>query len=220
MIISIDNLNAGINWWRSRSKSKFPLDFHNADYDKIYKARDRIYEDRAEGDKDPWDLWWEATVDRLGQWKAYRGPIPPNKKSEISKAGTERLPKIAAQYAKLAASPDTEPCIETMCWQDIGNLYALVSEIKPKSPVFASKTCHFLFPKLFIVMDNTATTVSDYELYWRGMQDEWYRLEDKEKAEARNLLTNTIISSGKPLHPKYPLVTKILELCHIGHKPR
>jgi len=32
--------------------------------------------------------------------------------------------------------------------------------------------CHFLFPKLFIVMDNLDTSVFDYEFYWRGMQDE------------------------------------------------
>jgi hypothetical protein len=88
-------------------------------------------------------------------------------------------------------------------------------KVKPGSPVFAGKMCHFLLPKLFIVMDNLATSVFDYEFYWRGMKDEWCRF--KEKADARNLLTDAI-RSDKRLHPLYPFETKIMELSHIGHK--
>ena len=202
MIISLDNLKAGLNWWR---KGHFPADIHNADYYDIYRAR-------SEGTT---QQWWIATVNRLGQWRAYRGPKPPNTKAEITARGVRCLGALAAQYAKFVASSAKEPCIDGLCWEDAAPLYVLVSDIKPGSPVFTGKMCRFLFPKVFIVMDNLATSVFDYEFYWRGMKDEWYRL--KEKAEARNLLIGAI-RSDHPLHPQYPLETKIMELCHIGHK--
>jgi len=100
-------------------------------------------------------------------------------------------------------------------WEVIEALFTIVSNIKPHSPVFASKMCHFLFPKLFIVMDNLATSVIDYEFYWRGMKDEWSRF--KEKDLARNIFANAI-QSDKSIHPLYPFETRIMELCHIGYK--
>jgi len=204
MIVSLDNLKAGLGWWQN---SKFPKDIHNADYYEIYDARHA----------GPTRQWWDATVERLTQWKAYRGPRPPNTKADITARGIDRLGRVAAQYKKLVSRSTVEPCIEDHCWEDVATLYAIVSGIKPGSHVFAGKTCHFLFPKLFTVMDNLATNVFDYEFYWRGMKDEWHRL--KEKVEARNLLTEAIRSrSDRPLHPQFPLGTKIIELCHIGHK--
>ena len=134
---------------------------------------------------------------------------------EIAERGAQRLYAVAAQYAKLAASSVSEPCIEDLCWEDVAPLYAIASEIKPGATVFAGKMCHFLFTKLFIVMDNLATSVFDYEFYWRGMKDEWCRFKDK--GEARNLLADAV-RSDKPLHPLYPLETKIMELSHIGRK--
>lgn len=173
MIISLDNLKSGLQWWR---KGDFPQDIHNADYYDIYGLR-------AEG---PTKQWWSTTVDRLGQWRAYRGPKPPNTKADISARGKRNLADIAKQYAKLISSFGTEPSITDLKWEDVDSLFAMASEIKPGSPVFAGKMCHFLFPKLFIVMDNLATNVFDYEFYWRGMKDEWNRF--TAKADARNLL--------------------------------
>ena len=91
----------------------------------------------------------------------------------------------------------------------------LVAEIKPRSSVFVGKMCHFTFPRLFIVMDNEATSVFDYEFYWRGMKDEWSRF--PAKADARKLLAEAI-KSDKPLHALYPFETKVLELSHVGYK--
>ncbi len=208
MIISLDHLNAGLKWWGKRrgKKTKFPSDIHNADYYDIYDVR-------AAGVT---VQWWDATVNRLGQWRAYRGGKCPITKKEIIRRGIQRLSEVAAEYAKLVTSSTTEPCITDVCWEDVDSLFAIASGIRRgKAPVFASKMCHFLFPKLFIVMDNQATSIFDYEFYWRGMKDEWCRFKDK--AEASNLLRNAIRSS-KPLHPLYPLETKIMELSHIGHK--
>lgn len=110
-----------------------------------------------------------------------------------------------------------EPSIARSSWEDVAIFFALAQSIKPKSPVFAGKMCHFVFPQLFIIMDNLATAAFDYEFYWRGMRDEWQRF--PEKAEAREQLRQAI-NSNKPLHPQYPLETKIMELCHIGYKHR
>jgi hypothetical protein len=202
MIISLDNLKTGLKWWR---KGAWPRDIHNADYYDIYGVR-------AAGIT---EQWWTTTVDRLSQWRAYRGPNPPNTKAEITRRGLQRLGAIADQYTELVSKSPTEPRIADQCWEEVAPLYALASKIKPGSHVFAGKLCHFLFPKLFMVMDNLATDVFDYEFYWRGMKGEWCRFKDK--AQTRNLLTDAI-RSNRPLHPLYPLETKIIELSHIGYK--
>jgi hypothetical protein len=204
MIISLDNLKAGLKWWR---KGKFPQDIHNAEYYDIYGKRQA----------GPTDKWWGVTVVRLGRWRAYRGPRRPNTKADISELGKRRLAEVAGQYARLITITGVEPSIADLCWEDAAPLFAIASEIKPASPVFAAKMCHFLFPRLFVVMDNLATSVFEYEFYWRGMKDEWNRFEGK--ADARNLLSEAI-KSDKPLHPLYPLETKIMELSHIGYKHR
>jgi hypothetical protein len=202
MIISIDNLRAGLHWWQEGAWSK---DILNAEYYAIYDAR-------AKGIT---ELWWTATVDRLGQWRAYRGPTPPNTRAAITARGASCLSEIGTYYAGLLKASAIEPGIADLCWEDVAPLFALVSGIKPKSPVFAGKMCHFVFPRVFIVMDNLATSVFDYEFYWRGMRDEWRRF--KERAEATKLLTEAI-KSDKPLHTFCPFETKIMEVCHIGYK--
>lgn len=202
MVIGLDNLKGGLEWWR---KGRWPQDIHNADY---YD----IYERRSAG---PTREWWAATVNRLSQWRAYRGPAAPNTKNEIHSRGSQRLSLIGQHYAKLIACSRAEPFISDLSWEDVASLFAVVSEIKPHSPVFAGKMCHFMFPMLFIVMDNLATGIFDYEFYWRGMKDEWSRFPSK--ADARNLLAEAI-KSVKPLHPLYPFETKIMELTHIGYK--
>ena len=202
MIISLNNLKAGIKWWQEKGWGE---DFLNAEYYAIYDAKS------AGVTKE----WWDATVNRLGQWKAYRSRTAPNTKAEIHSRGDERLAIIGEEYTKLIACSGAEPSIADRSWEDAASFFAIVSAIKPHSPVFAGKMCHFAFPKLFIVMDNEATSVFDYEFYWRGMKDEWSRF--PEKANAKSLFAEAI-KSEKPLHPLYPFETKILELSHVGYK--
>jgi hypothetical protein len=58
--------------------------------------------------------------------------------------------------------------ITNLLWEDVASLFAPASMIKnARSPVFAGKMCHFMFP-LFVVMDNKATGIFDYEFYWRA----------------------------------------------------
>ncbi len=201
MIQSIDNLKAGIRRWH---ELKFPPDLLNAEYHTMYKSRDAGVTQQ----------WWSSAVDRLGQWRAYRGPSPPNSHYDITQLGLACLPDIAAEYARLAGKSAAEPNITDLSWEDVAPLFALCYGIK-QSFVFASKMCHFVFPKLFIVMDNQLTEPFEYEFYWRGMKDEWGRF--TQKLEAVRVLTDTI-GAGRKLHPLYPWETKIMELSHAGYK--
>jgi hypothetical protein len=124
---------------------------------------------------------------------------------------------LARDYEQIRSKCDDEPSITTLQWEDLDALFLLVAQIKPRSAVFAGKLCHFIFPKVFIVMDNLGTQVLDYEFYWRGMKDEWVRFKEKDKAV--KILRNAI-KSDKPLHVHYPVETKIMELSHIGYKHR
>jgi hypothetical protein len=199
-IVSLDNLRAGLRWW---DENEWGKDILNADYGAIYDVRFAGVTTQ----------WWDATVDRLSIWRALR---PNYTKAEIIARGTGCLSAIFAQYAALSGKSTTEPSIVDLCWEDVAPLFALASDIKPvKSPVFPSKMCHFLFPKLFIPMDNLATGVLDYEFWWRGMKDEWSRFKDKD--DAVEILTNEI---GAQLHSLYPLETKIMEISQIGHNHR
>jgi hypothetical protein len=208
LILSIANLRKGMGSWRK----VWGKNFGNSEYYDIYEVRDR--------GSGPTDEWWDTTMDRLSVWIALRGPKPPNTKAEIRKRGKRRLEQIKKEYAKLAKKWDGDPSIVNCEWKDVETLFRLASQIKKtKSPVFASKMCHFLFPKLFIVMDNWATGVSDYKSYWCGMKDAWSRFNEKSKAK-RLLMKAIAIGSAMRRHPLYPLETKIMELSRIGYKVR
>jgi hypothetical protein len=202
MIITLDNMEAGLDWWQN---SNWPKDFHNDDYYAIYQTRSSGVTRE----------WWEATVDRLGQWRAYRGGHPPRKKCEITNRGMECLDDLAKEYESLTRKAHGEPSISSLCWEDVGGIYQIAYRVKER-PVFAGKMCHFLFPMAFIVMDNLGTQVFEYEFYWRGMKDEWGRFKDKGKAIG--LLKEQIAKSSKRVHPCYPAETRIMELAHIGYK--
>ena len=202
MIISLENLNSGLAWWRA--KSNWGSDVMNSEYAEIFGDRDL-------GIKNG---WWDRALGRLGRWHAYRGPRKPNSRAEIAALGAARLEQIEAEYQKLAVRSSTEPCIADYIWELVEPLYSLVYGIK-SSPVFAGKMCHFLLPNLFVVMDNWAVDAFDYEIYWRGMRDAWRSFPSQDAA--REVLINAIGQTSTP-HPRYPIETKIIELCHIGQK--
>jgi hypothetical protein len=212
MIVCIENLEAGIDWWVT-SVPKWGADIMNSEYKGIY--------DQREGGitKD----WWDACVTRLWSWMAIRSRNPPNTKNEIKERGLDRLEAIATEYIALRSIFDKEPTIADVSWDQIQAIFKIAREIKwgqrrNASPVFACKMCHFLFPKVFPVIDNFATGIFEYEFYWRGMREEWLRFPDKEPA--RILLKNSIIrstGSGEAIHALYPWETKIIELSHIGY---
>jgi hypothetical protein len=209
MIVSLDNLENGIQWWQTYV-DKWGLDFANAEYYDIYKLR-------ADGIT---QKWWSATVDHLWDWKAIRAPKPPNTKQEILDRGIKRFDAIGGLFSRLRSISSSEPSIADVTWEEIGPLFDLCFQIKPGgsrygSPVFASKMCHFIFPKVFPVIDNLATGIFEYEFYWRGMKDEWFRFQ--EKSEALGMLKAAMKTNGKEVHDRFPFQTKIIELSHIGY---
>jgi hypothetical protein len=157
MIVSIDNLQAGLAWFRNK---------------------------------------WGAELEA------------------ITAAGLRLLPVIAQEFSGLRSSSVEEPNITHVDWEQVERLFSLASSIKPGSPVFPSKLTHFIFPKLFIVVDNKATGVSEYEIYWRGMKDAWSRFPEKNRAI--DILTRPV-ECDRPLHSGYPIETKIMEICQIGN---
>ncbi|MFP5210053.1 MAG: hypothetical protein ACLGRW_12270 [Acidobacteriota bacterium] len=202
MIIGLQSLRAGIDWWLENTK--WSSEFVNDEYHELYRTRELgINED-----------WWKATVKRLWGWRAIRAPKPPNTQEEINRNGRCFIEAIAVQYRKIREKTSAEPSIEQLSWEEVAPLFGLALEIKNGSQVFACKMCHFLFPKLFLVIDNWATGVMDYEFCWRGMKEEWGRFSAKH--DARRELQGAI-KSQKPLHSLYPLETKIMELSLIGY---
>jgi hypothetical protein len=95
--------------------------------------------------------------------------------------------------------------------------FFIVSVLAAALSSFACKMCHFMFPKVFAVMDSTATGIFEYEFYWRGMKDEWSRF--TKKSQACSIVTKAI-TSKKPICSLYPYETKIMELCHVGYNHR
>jgi hypothetical protein len=205
MILCLQNLEAGVDWWKG---SGWGADLVNSEYIPIFDAKCNGI--TAE--------WWDATVNRLWTWKAIRSRNPPNTVDAIRRRGMDRLSEIAVQFDKIQLLVRSEPYIADLDWEDISELFGICFEIKCcnrtfGSPVFASKMCHFLFPRVFPVVDNFATGTFEYEFYWRGMRDEWNRFHDKE--QALELLRSSI--EADRIHPLYPFETKIIELSHIGY---
>jgi hypothetical protein len=203
MIITLDNLRRG-------------LEHHNKMWPNDVDVRNTIYEDiynvRAQGVT---HRWWDVTVERLSKWGANRG----RKKEWIRERGIRQLGQIRKLYEKLITIGE-EPCITNLYWSDIQQLFNIASSIKQtKSPVFASKMCHFLFPKLFIVIDNKATGVGHYELIWRGLKDAWSEFQQKEESK---VILFSAIKNGKNIliYPNYPVETTIMEICTTSYNHR
>jgi hypothetical protein len=204
MKLSIENLKQGMEWWQ---QGKWPEDYLNHDY---YT----LYQDRAGGLTEQWLL---LTVDRLAKWRAFRSRKPPNTKLQIFELLKMKLPLLQTAYQRILDLSKNEPSINTLSWRDVNDLYELMADIKNGSPVFASKLGHFIFPKVFIVMDNLGTEVMLYDYYWQGMVNEWNLFADK--VTCMDLLKTEIQKrSTIPSHKDYPYETKVMELCHIGNK--
>jgi hypothetical protein len=204
MMVSIENLKQGMNWWQ---EGNWPKDYHNSDY---YK----FYQDRAAGLT---EQWLTITVGRLAQWRAIRSRKPPNTKAEIFALLKAKLPDLQTEFERILELSKGEPSTNTLSWQHIGPLYEVMADIKHRSPVFASKLGHFMVPKVFIVMDNRGTEVMSYDYYWQGMVNEWRMFTDQ--TVAIDLLKTEIEKrSPHPVHGDYPYETKIMELCHVGDK--
>jgi hypothetical protein len=202
--VCLRNLDNGIFWWKT--KKLWGPDLGNSEYEDIYRVREHgLTTD-----------WWKETVPRLARWRAFRGPTGINSAEKVRAAGSDVLHELDAAFAHVCSRAG-EPALSEVRWEDIAPLYEIAFQIRwPRrrlaSPVFPSKMCHFILPRVFPVVDNEATGFFDYEFYWRGMQDEWRRFTESEKAKDR--IRKEI---GPAIHPLYPLECRIIELSHIGY---
>jgi len=208
MNLTLDDLKRGISWWRKEKTDKWPQDFHNSVYYELYDLR-----------KDGLTRkWWESTVDRLWAWRAIRSKTPPNTKKQIQERGLEILNKLQSYYFDIFSKAKDEPVFLEFTWAETRTFYNELAWIKgSSSPNFPSKLGHFIFPKLFRVMDHQATGIEDYGVFWSSMIEDWSSFH--EKKEAKTILTRSILEySRRPVHEHYPFEIKIIELCSIGRK--
>lgn len=206
--LTLADLQKGISWWRTAKQDKWPQDFHNSVYYELYNLRRGGLTAR----------WWESTVDRLWDWRAIRSRTAPNTKKEIHDRGLLVLDRLQSFYSGIRANAHGEPVFLDFTCPDVKPLYNELARIKGSaSPNFPSKTSHFIFPRLFKVMDHQATGIEDYGASWSSMRGAWTMF--RERRQAKNILQNAILAHSRgPVHKLYPFEIKIIELCSIGRK--
>ncbi len=113
--------------------------------------------------------------------------------------------------------------ITTVYWDDVTAFPAVVGQIKPTirpSPVFTSKFCHFLLPRVFPVVDNEGLGDAwpTYERYFRFVQQEWAGTPEEVRAAFAVELRRRIEATRRLDVDGFPTVNKIVELRLIGRR--
>ncbi len=197
----------GVAFWRSR---RWPSDLHNAEYQTW--ARENPH-----GNFTP-EWWQQYQLPRLTRWIATR----PYSGADLTARFTERITALTTTW-RTACVPCLERNISTVTWTEVEAFSNEVAKIKPTrvpSPVFTSKFCHFLLPKVFPVVDNAAIggRWQTYGDYFRFVQDEWSSTDPATQAA---LVTGLIEATGlKELFPGFPVTNKVIELRLIGRRHR
>ncbi len=193
--LTIENLNAGISKW------KFDVDYHNDLYSRLYAERKFSFSE------DHWDF----LIFKLADWGATR-PKPKQEIHDKCLAITNELKGCLNSILK--SHNFLEPDILTTNWNEIEPLFKYAFSIKEtnyNSPVFASKLCHFLLPKVFFISDNLFIKRFDYPQFWQESKKAWSNCSNKD--ELINILKNKI---GSNIIDNYPFATKITDLCYMG----
>ncbi|SRR5712692_5048780 len=201
MPLTIEQLKQGISYWRG---TKWPPDFHNADYQHLTKIN-------PSGDFN--QKWWDQFLPVLRAWRATR----PRGSAFLTPRAQARFEALGEAWAATLA-PHLEKDIGELEWHQIAAFPKLVAEIKDvPSPVFSSKFCHFLAPHIFPVVDNAAmgNPFRTYEAYFTTAKAEWRETAAEIQAELTALLTQKIVH---PLFSGFPMKCKLIELCMIGRK--
>ena len=201
MNLTLDNLRRGIAAFKSRWPQE--KDLHAGFYKRL---QSNLTDGVTEGA-------WSKLVDDLSAWRALR----PLSKSEAFERGLARLPLLeTARRSLIADGSETEPSINTAKWSDAAPLYDIARSIKgSSSPVFPSKLCHFLAPRLYPVCDGefAGTSVRGYRNFW---------------SESRLALISCVDLAGLQRELEavlpgasldgYPWETKIIDLCCAGEQ--
>jgi hypothetical protein len=203
MALTIDELRNGVNYWRLK---KFPPDFHNAFYqhDLVAINANGLFS----------QAWWERFLPVLKRWKATRnGPAD----YILTLRAQTRLGALRKTWS-VAVAPYLNIDIAGVGWHQIAAFPSLAAEIKDvTSPVFTSKFCHFLAPRIFPVTDNKLLGLPypTYEGHFTASRAEWLGTASVTQHELISLLTHEV---GAPLFGGYPMKCKLIELCMIGRR--
>src|SRR5436309_142330 len=131
----------GVAFWRT--KPPWPADFHNSDYERW----------ASENPNGTFTLsWWGPFLRTLHAWRATR----PFGSAELTARFRERADALGEAWRE-ACIPVLDSDISAVSWERISAFATEVGKIKPTkspSPVFTSKFCHFLLPKVFPVVDD------------------------------------------------------------------
>jgi hypothetical protein len=138
MPLTTDQLRNGIDYWLSE---QFPPDFHNSFYehDLVALQANGLFNQK----------WWDNFLPALRSWGATRGTADV----VITAWAQARFEALRKAWSD-AVVPYVDKDIAEVDWDQIASFPSLVAEIKGvASPVFTSKFCHFLAPRLFPVTD-------------------------------------------------------------------
>jgi len=202
-------LRAGVAHWYTRPL--WPRDFHNLDYR-------RWFEENPRGE---FSLeWWKPFRRTLHDWIAIR----PLSYAAVTENLVSVLPDLSAAW-KEACEPVFDREISEVKWEKIEAFPKLVTAIKPTkypTPVFTSKFCHFLLPRVFPVVDNEAMggRWQRYEDYFRFVQDQWEATSPEDRDQMRRYLAGVIELTGSEVFDGFPMTNKLVELRIIGRRHR
>ena len=164
--------------------------------------------------------WWEQyQLPRLRRWRANR----PYGGAVLTPRFVQSATALSAAW-QVACAPYLESDITSVTWQQVMAFPDEVAKIKPTkapSPVFTSKFCHFLLPRIFPVVDNEAVGGGwrTYGAYFRDVQYEWNTTGSSTQAALITALTQA--TGTTKLYSGYPAVNRIVELRLIGqNNPR
>ncbi|MFY1700705.1 hypothetical protein ACN28G_02975 [Micromonospora sp. WMMA1923] len=207
MSIDREQFAAGVRWWQT--KTNWPNDFHNSDYE-VLAAQNP--------DGDFTDSWWAGFLPRLTTWKALR----PLSQADVTGLFDEHRGDLARTWHQ-ACAPVKHLDITGVAWDQVRTFPGVAARLKPTksaSAVFPSKFCHFLLPRIFPVFDNAAVGGScTYETYFNLIKSTWEATPAALRAEFQMELAQLIEGhGGSSLYEGFPLATKIVELAFIGRR--
>lgn len=200
MSLTTGDLDRGITCWLS--ETNWDRDFHNGFYASMARANPHGAFS---------DDWWAEFLPVLRAWRATR----PRASSVLTTQARERFGALSHAWAK-SVTPHLHQHTSNVAWESVAPFPTLVAEIKGvASPVFASKFCHFLAPRLFPLVDNAAmgNPYLTYEDCYRAYQSEWVATPRHTREELVFRLAGRI---GSAPCEGFPFENKVTELCMIG----
>ncbi len=218
--IDLSDVERGLEVWDKKvASSGWPKDLHNSMYSRFE------IEDPNTAFSMTW--WLTSIAPRIVSWKAYRGRTM----DEINSCVEELLEEMRNTYVR-----ETMPLLNVpfgeLSWSMLQRLPMVVSRAKldqhgqpQKSPVFRSKVCHWIAPRLYPVADNDVLGLNGthpFELYWKAVHAHWRQIESSEQAKMIERVRQRVLEVQQGGIPRiwdhYPFEVKIVELGLIGRR--